>query len=154
MSGKTRMEGCLIQEQVPWETLARAIAQTFEVDPSHIGLFDVENLITPPPPIQVETHEHESGFRMDLTLYIDEGVPSELTGVELASRLAQALGQEVLTSPPNNSDGAMLSPALWVLALPKGELYVVHQINPESDAVEIDRAPDRMEKIRLPLSTR
>jgi len=37
-----------------------------------------------------------------------------------------------------------------LLALPTGELYLVRQLNPESDEVEIDRSPARMKRVLLP----
>jgi hypothetical protein len=102
-----------------------------------------DDLEKPRPPVLVKWSERESGFRLELTFSIGVDVPSRLAGMVLASRLAEALGQEILTSPPENPDGATSSPESWVLALPTGELYVVRQINPGSDAVEIDRSPER-----------
>jgi hypothetical protein len=150
MLEQSRIEGCLVRKRVEWLELAHALSRILELSESDIGLLDMDNLEKPRPPVLVQWIERESGFRLDLTFYIGADVQSELAGVALASRLAQALGQEVLTSPPDEPDGGMSSPELWVLALPQGELYVVRQINPESDAVEIDRTPERMKKIHLP----
>ncbi|OJH39223.1 hypothetical protein [Cystobacter ferrugineus] len=134
-----------------WWELVHALSKIFDLSENDIGLLDVDDLKKPRPPVLVEWIERESGFRLDLTFYIGVEVPSKQAGMALACRLAEALGQEILTNPPEDPDGAMSSPDSWVLALPTGEIYVVRQINPESDAVEIDRAPERMKRLRLPL---
>lgn len=142
------MEGCLVQERVPWEVLAKALAGIFNLDPTiDIREFDVDNLVTPPPAVQVEINEHESGFRMDLTFYLGANVEPELTGPRFASHLAAALGQDVLTSPPAEIDGQKISPALWLLVRSTGELFLVRQIDPESEDVDIDRSPKSMRRV-------
>lgn len=151
MTGESRIEGYLVRERVKWWEFVHALSMIFYLSENDIGLLDVDGLEKPRPQVLVKWIERESGFRLDLTFYIGREVPSKLAGMALASRLAEALGQEVLTSPPENPDGAMSSPESWVLALPTGELYAVRQINPESDAVEIDRSPERMKKLHLPL---
>jgi hypothetical protein len=150
MSTESRVEGCLVRKGVAWPELTRALSEVLEISPDDIAPFDTDNLSRPPSPVLVKCIERESGFRLDLTFYIGAEIQSALAGVALASRLAKALGQEILTSPPDEPDGGMPSPALWVLALPGGELYLVHQINPDSDAVEIDRSPEHMKRIRPP----
>ncbi len=142
MTGETRLEGCLVRERVSWESLAHALGEVLGVAPEAVALFDVDHL-RPPPPVRVEIQERESGFRMDLTLYLGSEIHTPLTGISLASRLAMALRQEVLTSPPAEGEMAS-SPASWILARPDGRLYWVQQTHPESEAVEIDWSPGAM----------
>jgi hypothetical protein len=153
MPRPSRVEGCLVKEHVEWEALVRALSRVLSVSPADIRAFDVEQLITPPPVVLVECHERESGFRMDLTLYLGPEVRSELVGVPLASSLAMALGQEVLTSPPGGADGLMPPPDSWVLACPDGSLFLVRQSQPDSEDVEIDRAPHHMQRLPDPLKS-
>jgi hypothetical protein len=139
-----------VRKGVTWPELTDALSQVLEISPNDIARLDDGSLNTQPSPVLVKCIERESGFCLDLTFYIGAEVQSDLAGVVLASRLAKALGQEILTSPPDETDGGMPSPALWVLARPDGELYFVRQINPDSDAVEIDRSPEHMKRIPPP----
>jgi len=131
----------------------RALSDVLAVSPADIRAFDVDHLVTPPPLVLVECHERESGFRMDLTLYLGPEVRSELVGVRLARSLAMALGQEVLTSPPGRTDEFMPPPDSWVLACPDGSLFLVRQSQPDSEDVEIDRAPHQMQRLSGPLKS-
>lgn len=150
MIGSSIVEGCLVRDPVPWDTLSRALADVLEIDPAEIGAFDGETPIPIPPPVLVEMHERKSGFRLDLTLYLRIVGSPGITGVALAQRLASALGQEVLTSPPAGEDGGDPAPDRWVLARPDGSLAMVRQVDPESDDIEIDRDPSHMERIDIP----
>lgn len=143
MSGASRLEGFLVRSEVAWKALVSALSEILEVSPEAIHAFDIEHLFTPSPPVLVELQEHGAGFHLDLTLYLGSEVRVPLTGVALARRLAGVLGQDVLTSPPAREAEAT-SPLQWVLARPDGEAYRVHQINPESDDVEIDWSPASM----------
>lgn len=122
-----------------------------EVSPAGIREFDLAHLSEPRPPVLVESHEHGAGFRMDLTFYLGSEVRSSLVGASLARRLAMTLGQEILTSPPAETNGTMPPPDLWVLARPDGSLFLVHQCSPESDDVEIDRHPAHMQPLPAPV---
>lgn len=153
MTRTSRAEGCLVKEHVEWEALVGALSRVLSVSPADIRAFDVQQLITPPPLVLVECHERESGFRMDLTLYLDAEVRSELVGVPLARALAMTLGQEVLTSPPGRTDEFMPPPDSWVLACPDGSLFLVRQTQPDSEDVEIDRAPHQMQRLPGPLKS-
>jgi hypothetical protein len=148
MSSSSRVEGFLIREHVDWAGLVRALGEILGVDPSGIRPLDVEHLSEPPAPVLVECHGHASGFRLDVTLYLGTEVQSGLAGVPLARRLAMALGQEVLTSPPAEAEGLAPPPDLWVLACPDDSLFLVRQLAPESDDVEID--PRHMQPLPVP----
>jgi hypothetical protein len=147
MTNTSRLEGCLVRNPVEWATLARALGEILGLDPAGIHAFDVDHLVEPPPPVLVEVHEHPSGFRMDLTFYLRIEARPETMGVQLAQRLAMALGQDVLTSPPGMKDGTAPTPDRWVLARPDGLLFLVRQIDPESDDIEIDHNPNHMERL-------
>ncbi len=136
-----------------WVALVRALSDVLAVSPADIRAFDVYHLVTPPPLVLVECRERESGFRMDLTLYLGPEVRSELVGVRLARSLAMALGQEVLTSPPGRTDELMPPPDSWVLACPDGSLFLVRQSQPDSENVEIDRAPHQMQRLSGPVKS-
>lgn len=151
MVDESRVEGCLVREVVEWNVLVRALSEILAVEPAGIRELELEHPSEPRPPVLVESHEHEAGFRMDLTFYLGSEVRSGLTGVPLAQRLAMTLGQEILTSPPSEADGAIPPPDLWVLARPDGALFLVRQCDPESDDVEIDRDSAHMHP--LPAST-
>ncbi|PTL83828.1 hypothetical protein [Vitiosangium sp. GDMCC 1.1324] len=147
MTITSRVEGCLVRKPVEWVQLARALGEILALDPVGIRAFDADHLIDPPPPALVEIHEHKSGFRLDLTFYLRIEARPETTGVQLARRLAMVLGQEVLTSPPAMDDGAAPAPDRWVLARPDGSLFLVRQLFPESDDIEIDYDPHQMERL-------
>lgn len=150
MVDESRVEGCLVREVVEWNALVRALGEILAVEPSSIRAFDVGPSTEPRPPIRVESHERQVGFRMDLTFYIGKEVRTSLTGNSLARRLAMALGQEILTSPPAAADGTVPPPDLWVLARPDGSLFLVHQCDPASDDVEIDCDPAQMKPLPEP----
>jgi hypothetical protein len=149
MSGTSKVEGCLVRELVAWEPLTRALSEVLDLTPADIRAFDGEGMKEPRPAVLVESHVRASGFRMDLTLYLGSEVQVGLTGVFLARRLAMELGQEILTSPPVEADGTSYAPDLWMLARPDGSLFLVRQLNPESDDVEVDLA--HMQHLPLPL---
>lgn len=149
MTGTSRVEGCLIREHVEWAVLARALSEVLAVDLDGIRTLDMDHPM-PPVPIVVECHEHASGFRLDVTLYLDARIQPALSGIPLARRLAMTLGQEVLTSPPAERDGSVPPPDLWVLALPDGALFLVRQLDPESEDVEFDRDPRHMHRLPHP----
>jgi len=127
-----------VRELVAWDSLTRALSEVLELTSADIRAFDGEDVNEPRPAVLVESHVHASGFRMDLTLYLGRKVQVGLTGVSLARRLAMALGQEILTSPPAEADGIVYAPDLWMLARPDGSLFLVRQLNPESDDVDVD----------------
>ncbi len=147
MSEKSRIEGCLVRRHVEWSELVRALQGLLWVEDRDIGRLDMNEEAQRHQPVLVQWIEWASGFRLDLTFYIAASVSSRPSGIELASELARALNQEVLTSPPGPG---MSSPACWILALPQGELHVVRQVNPESDDVEIDWRPEQMKNLRFP----
>jgi hypothetical protein len=147
MLDESRVEGCLVREFVEWNALVRALGEILLVEPSGIRAFDAAPSTDPRPPILVEIHDHQVGFRMDLTFYLGKEVRTSLTGTSLARRLAMTLGQEILTSPPARADGTVSPPDLWVLARPDGSLFLVHQCDPESEDVEIDCDPARMKPL-------
>ena len=65
MVNESRVEGCLVRELVEWNALVRALSEILAVDPTDIRAFDLAPSNEPRPPILVESHEHEVGFRMD-----------------------------------------------------------------------------------------
>jgi hypothetical protein len=150
MVDESRVEGCLVREVVEWNALVRALSEILTVDPADIREFDLAHSSEPRPPVLVESHEHEAGFRMDLTFYLGREVQSDLAGIPLARRLAMALGQEILTSPPAEADGTIPPPDLWVLARPDGSLFLVRQCDPESDNVEVDLDPAHLQPLPAP----
>jgi hypothetical protein len=155
MVNESRVEGCLVREVVAWNALVRALSEILAIDPAGIREFEFAHLSEPRPPILVESHKHKAGFHMDLTFYLGSEVRSGLAGVPLAWRLAMALGQEILTSPPAEANGTILPPDLWALARPDGSLYLVRQCSPESNNVEFDSDPAHMQPlpIRAPQTT-
>jgi hypothetical protein len=150
MANESRVEGCLVREAVEWSVLVRALSEILTVDPAGIRELELAHPSEPRPPVLVESHVHEAGFRMDLTFYLGSEVQSDLAGVPLARRLAMTLGQEILTSPPVEADGTIPPPDLWVLARPDGSLFLVRQCAPESDDVEIHRDPAQMQPLPAP----
>jgi hypothetical protein len=145
-----RIEGCFLREIVDWETLVRALSEVFSMPLTEIDALDFERLDEPHAAVLVERHERQTGFRLDLTFYLGSSVQSGGTGIKLASRLAAVLKQDVLTSPPVGLDGVSPPPDAWVLARHDGALFLVRQLEPDSDDIEIDRDPARMTLISVP----
>lgn len=152
MTNASRIEGYLVRDPVGWDSLAKVLGDVMAVDPADVQVFDVDSLIEPPPPVLVEIRKRESGFRLDLTLYLRPPAV-KMADTQLARRLAVTLGQEVLTSPPPEEDGSA-PPDRWILARPDGSLFLVRQVDPESDDIEIDPDPHRMTRLAGPEAPR
>src|SRR5260370_38804132 len=130
------VEGFMIRNPVAWDRLSRVLADVYGVASEAVGQFksgfESDGAAVP---ILVETHEHQKGFRLDVPIYVKVEIDGTRRGIPLAQRVAAALGEDVLTSPPASH---CYPPWRWVLASPAGLLVLVDELTPDSDDLIVD----------------
>jgi hypothetical protein len=130
------IEGFLLRHPVGWERLSRAVADLYGVAVEAVGRLEIGvEMDSSPCLILLETHQHREGFRLDVTVYASIVTTVTQRGIPLASQIATALGEDVLTSPPASGHHP---PWRWVLATPAGQLMLVDEMAYEHDGIIID----------------
>ncbi|RKI73342.1 hypothetical protein D7X55_05590 [Corallococcus sp. AB049A] len=140
MPPERQVVGFIARGAVGEGRLFESIGRALGLPPEGVKRFDVDGPAEVA--VLVETALRSSGFRTDVTLYIDasriQGAPG-LTSVEVATRVAPLLGEEVLVSPP--ADDPAVATA-WFLITPEGKRFRASEASPggDGDSVDIDRA--------------
>ncbi|MBZ4336060.1 hypothetical protein K8556_35045 [Corallococcus sp. AS-1-12] len=137
MPPERQVVGFIARGAVGEGRLFESIGRALGLPPEAVARFDVDGPAEAA--VLVETALRSSGFRTDVTLYIDASRARALTSVEVATRVAPLLGEEVLVSPPADDPAVATS---WFLITPGGERFRAREASPgdDSDCVEIDRA--------------
>ncbi|MGE6757782.1 hypothetical protein ACQKGO_07235 [Corallococcus interemptor] len=136
MPPERQVVGFIARGAVGEGRLFESIGRALGLPPEGVKRFDVEGPADVA--VLVETALRSAGFRTDVTLYIDasriHGAPG-LTSVEVATRVAPLLGEEVLVSPPAVATA-------WFLITPEGKRFRANEASPggDGDSVDIDRA--------------
>jgi hypothetical protein len=116
--------------------LSRAVADLYGVAVGAVERLEIAvEMDSSPFLILLETHEHREGFRLDVTVYASIATTVTQRGIPLASQIATALGEDVLTSRPASGHHP---PRRWVLATPACQLLLVDEMAYEHDGVIID----------------
>ncbi|MCY1032669.1 hypothetical protein OV207_14455 [Corallococcus sp. BB11-1] len=140
MPSERQVLGFLVRGAVSDERLIDSITRALGLPPGEAARFDADGPAEAT--VLVETTLRPSGFRTDVTLYADasrtRGV-SVLTSLEVATRVAALLREEVLISPPADDPAVA---ATWLLVTPDGQRFRASEASPgaDEDSVDIDRA--------------
>ncbi len=140
MQRERQVLGFLVRGAVSDERLLGSVAQALGLQPEAAARFDVDGPANAA--VLVERTVRPTGFRTDVTLYVDASQVSGsagLTSQEVAARIAAQLADEVLVSPPPD-DPAVES--TWLLITPEGKRFRAREASPgdEDGSVDIDRA--------------
>ncbi|MBN9687442.1 MULTISPECIES: hypothetical protein [unclassified Corallococcus] len=143
MQPERQVFGFIVRGAVGEERLFDGVGRALGLPPGGVARFDVDG--PSDAAVLVETALRSKGFRTDVTLYVDAsrtGGASGLTSLEVATRVAALLGEEVLVSPPADDPAVATS---WFLVTPDGKRFRANEASPghdedEEDSVEIDRA--------------
>jgi hypothetical protein len=139
MQRERQVLGFLVRGAVSDERLLRSVAQALGLEPGAAAPFDVDGPASAA--ILVERTLRPTGFRTDVTLYLDASQVSgsaRLTSQEVAARVAAQLADEVLVSPPADDPSVE---STWLLITPKGERFRASEASPgdEDGSIDIDR---------------
>ncbi|MHA7628936.1 hypothetical protein [Corallococcus sp. M7] len=141
MQPERQVVGFIARGAVEDGRLFDSIGRALGLPPEGVARFDVDG--PSDAAVLVETALRSKGFRTDVTLYVDGSriqEPSGLTSVDVATRVAALLGEELLVSPPADDPAVATS---WFLVTPDGKRFRANEASPsqdEEDSVEIDRA--------------
>ncbi|RKG91221.1 hypothetical protein D7W82_01140 [Corallococcus sp. CA049B] len=140
MPPERQVVGFIARGAVGEGRLFESIGSALGLPPEGVTRFDVDGPADAA--VLVETALRSSGFRTDVTLYIDASRTRGavgLTSVEVAARVAALLGEEVLVSPPADDPAVATS---WFLITPDGKRFRASEASPggDEDSVDIDRA--------------
>ena len=140
MQPERQVLGFIVRGAVGDERLFESIVRALGLPPEGVARFDVDGPADAA--ALVETALRSSGFRTDVTLYVDAsrtgGAPG-LTSLDVATRVAALLGEEVLVSPPADDPAIATG---WFLVTPEGKRFRASEGSPgdDEDSVDIDRA--------------
>lgn len=137
--------GFLLRGDVGEARLFESIARALGVPPDATARFDIDG--PSDAAVLVDVTLRPAGFRTDVSLYIDVARASGargLTSVEVATRVAALLGEEVIVSPPADDPAVAVT---WFLITPDGKRFRATEasLGEDADSVDIDRSSLRPE---------
>ncbi|CAM3968365.1 hypothetical protein [Corallococcus exiguus] len=143
MQPERQVVGFIARGAVEEARLFDSIGRALGLPPEGVARFDVDG--PSDAAVLVETALRSKGFRTDVTLYVDVSRTREssgLTSVEVATRVAALLGEELLVSPPADDPAVATS---WFLVTPEGKRFRASEASSghdedDEDSVDIDRA--------------
>ncbi|WP_244226986.1 hypothetical protein [Corallococcus aberystwythensis] len=131
MQPERQVLGFIIRGAVEEQRLLGSIVRALGLPPEAVARFDVDGPADAV--VLVATVLRSSGFRTDVTLYVDASRTGEAlkpTSLDVAARVAALLGEEVLVSPPADDPAVATG---WFLVTPEGKRFRASEVSPDDD---------------------